>query len=322
MKPGFRQRGVILLSALVLVALAAVVAAALFFDTGMAGRRAANAFGMEEAVQIGLGAEALAAYTLGEDRNQNDTPNEDWTTPSGVMEVHPGVALEGRLHDLQGRFNLNMLVKADGTRDENTYKVFVRLLELLNLERKWADLLVDWIDPDVQAEPEGGEDSLYMSQTPPHLVGNGPMTSTSELMQLPGFTQEMFRALAPHVAVLPPSVRTINTCFADGYVLDALYAVHPTDKAHVEYSALTAEEMTDRRDGECFPRRTSLGTDAPLMLAMTGERTSWFCLQTRVLVGTAQFDLYSLMYRSGTQARAVMRGFGMDCKTPGQNGNE
>lgn len=322
MKPRHAQRGVVLMTMLVLVALAAVVAAALFFDTGISARRATNSFAMEEALQLGQGAEALAAYALADDKNQTDTPQDSWATPTGPMDVEAGVTLDGQVHDLQGRFNLNSLVKADGTPDENAGKVFARMLELLGLERRWTDLIVDWIDPDVQAEAEGGEDSLYMSQQPPHLVGNLPMTNTSELLQLPGFTQAMYRKLAPHVTALPPSVRTINVCMAGGVVLDALFALKPNDAKHVEYSSLATQEMNDRRGSECFPRRSVIGAEAPAIQAITTERTSWFCLQTRVLVGTAQFDLYSLIYRGTGQARAVMRGFGNECKTLGQDGDK
>ena len=62
-----RERGVILMSALILVALAAIVATSLFFDTALAARRAAASFSMEQAVQLGAGGEALAAFAIAED---------------------------------------------------------------------------------------------------------------------------------------------------------------------------------------------------------------------------------------------------------------
>jgi len=305
-----RQRGVILLSALVMVALAAVIAAALFFDTGMAARRTAGSFGMEEALLLSEGAEALAAYVLADDKNQTDTPQDSWAQPSEPFEVTPEIAMQGQLYDLQGRFNLNSLVQASGKRDENTLKVFLRLLELLQMERTWADFVVDLIDPDVLPEQQGGEDSLYTSQLPPHRTGNLPITSVTELMQIPGFTRELYLKLEPHVTALPPSVRTINVCMADGIVLDALFAANPSTQGHTEYSLLPQQEFDDRRATECYPRRTALAGNSQTMLALTAERTNWFRLQTVVRVGTAQFDLYSLMYRSGGgQARAVMRSF-------------
>lgn len=308
-----RQRGVVLLSALVLVALAAVVAAAVFFDTGLSARRSAANFGMQQALQLGQGAEALAAYALSEDGNSTDTPAEPWARPYGPVEVAPDVSLEAQLVDLQGRFNLNMLLDQDGKRDENAYKVFRRVLELAGLDTRWAPLVVDWIDPDVQPEAEGGEDSLYMSQQPPHRAGNQPLTTISELQQLPGFTRQLFQQLAPHVTALPPSVRTINVCSASGVVLDALYALSETDARHSEYSQMKPEELAERRAGGCFPQRSVLAPNVPAAQAMTSERTAWFRLQTWTRIGTAQFALYSLMYRDGSgQVRPVARTLGTE----------
>ncbi|HMA11377.1 MAG TPA: hypothetical protein VKO83_05790, partial [Steroidobacteraceae bacterium] len=89
-----RQRGVILISALILVALAAVVATSLFFDTALSARRAAASFSMEQAVQLGAGGEALAAYALAEDRNSDDTGKDAWAQHYGPVEVESQVALE------------------------------------------------------------------------------------------------------------------------------------------------------------------------------------------------------------------------------------
>ncbi len=59
-----RQRGVILISALILVALAVIVATSLFFDAALTARRSAASFSMEQSLALGQGAEALAAYAL------------------------------------------------------------------------------------------------------------------------------------------------------------------------------------------------------------------------------------------------------------------
>lgn len=308
-----RQNGVILLSALVLVALAAVVAAALFFETAMTVRRTAASFSMEQALALGQGAEALAAYALRDDRNRTDSPDESWAQPYPAVEVAPDISLEAQMIDLQGRFNLNMLVNADGTRNENAMKVFRRLLDLLDQDERWADMVADWIDEDTRPDGNGGEDSLYLSQQPPHRAGNLPMSSISELQQMPGMTLEVYQRLAPHVAALPPSVRTVNVCTADGFVLDALLAASEESSQRVEYSALTAEDMSSRRTSGCFPGRTVLAGNDQAVQAITGERSSWFRLQTWMRIGTAQFALYSLMYRDGSgQVRPVARSLGTE----------
>lgn len=308
-----RQRGVILLSALILTALAAIVAATLFFDTAMAARRSVASFSMEQALELGRGAEALAAYAIGEDRDQDDSTLEEWAQPYGPLEVAPEVSLEAQVTDQQGRFNLNTLIGVNGERDEDAYKVFRRLLQLLEMDTRWAGLLVDWLDPNVMPSPEGGEDSLYMSRRPPHRVANMPLTSISELQQLPDFDLRQFERLKNHVTALPPSVRTVNVCTADGFLLDALYAVTNNDATHVEYSTLTPEQLTERRANGCFPRRTVLTGGDRDMQEITAERTSWMRLQTVVRIGTAQFALYSLMYRDATgRVRAVTRSFGTE----------
>ena len=307
-----RQRGVILLSALVMVALAAVVAAALFFDTGLTGRRARSSYDFEQAWLLVHGAEAIAAQALADDDGPTDTPSDSWASPVDPVEVEEGLTLEARLVELNGRFNVNTLVNADGTTNENAMKVFTRLLELLELDAGWADMVADLIDQDTQPLANGGEDGLYLAQTPPHRAGNLTITSVSELLQMPGFTLEMFVKLEPYITTLPPSARTINVCTAPGLVLDALFAVHESDTRHVEYSTLTEEEMDQRRTSGCYPQRTAFASGQQDMQQLTSERSSWFRLESWVSIGTAQFALYSLMQRDGGgQVRAVARSMGI-----------
>jgi len=308
-----KQRGVILISALIIVATATVIAAALFFDTGLTARRAAANQGLEQAFEIARGAESLAAQVLDDDTGQTDTPQDSWAQPVEPMEVETGIMLEAKLEDLSGRFNVNSLVNPNGTRNENAAKVFSRLLELSGLDARFTDLVVDWIDPDTQPGPDGGEDGLYLAQTPAHRAGNLTVTSLSELQQLPGFTREMYRKLAPHVTALPPSARAINVCTADGHVLDALFALTQNDTQHVEYSRLTPEELTQRREGACYPQRSALTDGQQAMQQLTSERSSWFLLQSWVGMGTTQFALYSLMQRdSNGRTRAVARSLGTE----------
>ena len=85
-----------------------------------------------------------------------------------------------------------------------------------------------------------------------------------------------------------------------------------TNALEDSFKALSDEQLSQQRSGECFPRRAALAAGSPAMQAMTSERTNWFQLQTWVRIGTAEFDLYSLMYRQGRQARAVMRSLGTD----------
>ena len=58
------QRGVALMTAIVLVAIAAVLATAIAFSSTMAARRATTMFGADQSLLAAEGAEAMAAYVL------------------------------------------------------------------------------------------------------------------------------------------------------------------------------------------------------------------------------------------------------------------
>ena len=59
-----RQRGIALLVAILLVALGTIIAAAIAYRSAMTARRATATFSFDEALLVGEGAEALAAYGL------------------------------------------------------------------------------------------------------------------------------------------------------------------------------------------------------------------------------------------------------------------
>jgi general secretion pathway protein K len=170
------QRGVALLVAILLVALGTILAAAIAYENAMTFRRGAATYAFDQALLVQEGAEALAAYGLRlaqKSDPQHTYASEGWAQPLGPLEIVPGVMLTAQLEDLQGRFNLNNLVKQDGTPDPVAVSAFQQLLAAVGLEPKWAGYMVDWIDRDiVPSVPDGAEDSVYMGQTPPYRTPN------------------------------------------------------------------------------------------------------------------------------------------------------
>ncbi|MFM1887465.1 MAG: hypothetical protein RL026_2622 [Pseudomonadota bacterium] len=311
--PPARWRGVALITAMILVTLATVVAVALGTRTALTARRQVAAVAPEHALQYAIGAESLAAYVLREDNGPQDTLQDSWTQPYGPVEAAPGVMLEAQLLDEQSRFNLNTLVDAQGAIDPQAVAIFSRLLELVGLETKWAPLLADWIDSDVLATQDGGEDALYLSQQPGHRAANQALTSTSELLQLPGFGRERFLKLAPHVAALPPEARRINVCLASGVVLDALAATNESAGRGVEYSLMTGEALAQARSRGCFPGVSVLqATLGPQIEGRVGESSQYFGLRSGIQLGQARFAMYSLLKRDGGRVLTVLRQFGTE----------
>jgi len=201
------QRGVALIVAILLVALGTIIAATVAYENAMAARRGTATFAFDQSIMISEGAEALAAFGIRQFFQANPSNvylGQGWDKPVGPMEVVPGVMLEASLEDMQGRLNLNNLVQKDGTPDPVYVAAFTKLLELVGLETKWAPMIVDWIDVDIVPQSiDGAEDSVYMGQTPPYRTPNRYITSTTELLALPGFGRDRYLALAPYIAALP-----------------------------------------------------------------------------------------------------------------------
>jgi general secretion pathway protein K len=323
-----RQRGVALIIALILVALATILASKLSFDGFLEQRRTVGMLAAEQALHFGMGAEALAADVLIQDAQSSATLtilSAPWAqptqplpiTPEDNPEGEPIGSLQGALEDMQGRFNLNSLARLgpdNKTEDPRPLEQFQRLLASVGVEPKWAGLARDWIDPDSDvSSPDGAEDSVYTSQTPPYRTGNWPLMSPSELMNLPGFGADRYRKIAPYVTALPNANTTINICTAPALVLESL-----VEGLNGEWSG-NPTVLTNGRKTGCFPDKTTFTNVAtsfagPKAMANIGTpidtRSSYFQLTTRVTLGTSEFTLYSLLYRGSSKVTPLLRSFG------------
>jgi len=342
-----RQRGLALLVAILIVALGTMIAAAVAYENAMTARRGVATYAFDQSILVAQGAEALAAYGLRQIVQSDPKqiyPGQGWDKPLGPIEVVPGVMLEASLEDLQGRFNLNNLVKQDGTPDPVMTAAFTQLLALLGLEEKWTGYIVDWIDMDgTPSIPEGAEDSVYMGQSVPYRTPNRYITSASELLALPGFGRDRYLKLAPYVTALPYNT-TINVCTASGVVLDAFIGA-----GHSEFSSDPASLGKNRQNTTgCFPTlanyatafdpkvwagsqaaappatqipKPGRGATAAAAPAVTpgaqskfGQTSSYFRLMSVVSIGSTEFNLYSLLYQDGQQrmVRPIQRSFSPD----------
>ena len=309
-----RQRGVALIMAVLIVALATILAVNVTFRGMVDQRRAANLFALDQGFEVALGAEAWAADILRKDAqdSQTDHYGEIWAKSLSALPIDEGVGtVEGRIEDMQGRFNLNNLVFSDGTTNETAVKQLERMLGMLDIEPTWATAMADWIDSDVQPGfPDGAEDSVYTGLDPPHFAANMPITRASELMVLPEFGADRFRRLQPYITALPVGTR-LNVCTAPGIVLDSL------SESQRQFS-LDPEDLAKRRMEACFPTLDELrGTldqaEYEQIKDTLSESSSYFRTTVWVTIGTTQFTLYSLLARGGAgTVRPVLRSFGAE----------
>jgi general secretion pathway protein K len=315
--PRRRQRGVALIMAVLIVALATMLAASVSFKGYLDQRRSANAFSLDQGFEVALGGEAWAADSLRRDKQQSpktDDFTEEWATPIPPIPIDNG-QFEGQLEDMQGRFNLNSLVTLEGGQlkfDQPAIDRFERLLELLELETKWARIIADWIDSDIQPNfPDGAEDPTYTGLSPPYRTANMPLTRASELLAITGFGLERYRKLEPFVTALPIGT-AINLCTASPELLDALVAGR-------RQFTLARENTMETRKQRCFPTvddyKSGLSNDQTQELVqgkVVDQTSAYFRSTIWVTIGTTQFTLYSLLYRSGNNGlvRPILRSHG------------
>ena len=170
--------------------------------------------------------------------------------------------------------------------------------------------MADWLDTDtVPGFPEGAEDGAYLSQNPPYRSANGPVTTTSELMALPGMTLEEFQRIRPYVAALPVGT-TINICTAAAPVLASLI------EGGTDFG--DAESLKSNRGDGCFPTIADLQAtlDPALYQALQptiSDTSNWFRAVTVVRIGTSELTLYSLVERNSSGgSRTVLRSTGTE----------
>jgi general secretion pathway protein K len=311
-----RQRGVALITAIVVVAIATVLAVRIGTRAAMDLRRTAGLVALDQGWHVALGAEAWAIEVLSEDQKDSPAPGSDhlaeaWAQPLPPLPVDGG-ELRGALEDMQGRFNLNNLVGRNLEPDVANVERFQRLLMLVGAQPRWAGMMVDWIDENSVPEQDGAEDGTYLSQNPPYRTANGLVATTTEMMALPGMTRDEFERIRPYVAALPAGT-PINLCTAKAPVLAAL-----AETGGAEFS----EELlaTNRKEG-CYPTKEFLPSMVGDPLAQdlinskaVSETTNWFRAVTAVRIGTSEFTLYSLINRnsSDTAIRTVVRSTGTE----------
>jgi general secretion pathway protein K len=317
----FRQRGVALLVAITIFAIATTLAAAITYNKAMAARRAAATFTLEQALQAGMAAEALADIALeSSGSSARTTPDQEWAQPFPPTEIEgTGIWIAATVEDLSARFNLNSVVKWDAATasfvaEPDQVEVFQHLLRSLDIDLRYADFLVDWIDTDIAPYGQGGEDTLYLSQTPPYRPPNTFITHASELLAFPGFGAENYAKLAPYVTALPNDAK-VNVCTGLGLVLDA---TRNDPQNQSEFAGTDLSSKGQRAKG-CFPTKAVFSgviADATRKAkadARVEEFSQWFRLRTNIRIGTAEFVLYSVLFReSDNKVRTFQRSFGSE----------
>jgi general secretion pathway protein K len=293
-----RQSGVALITALLVMALITTLTFSLEWDNSMDLRRTYVSLYRDEAIQAAYGAESWVLTILRQDSQDSTTDHlgEIWASELPVLPLGgPGDSIQGEIYgeiqDLQGRFNINNLVDAQGKVDEPSLEQFQRLLLALGLDPRFAGIAADWIDADQDASfPDGAEDSIYTGLVPPYRAANQIISSPSELAALEGMDKATLDILLPHVTALPGRT-AINVNTATGPVLQSL----DENLSVADVEGLLAQRQ-DTGFGDVNATFTPLVT--PEVLNQLAETSDYFRLRVVVRVDTVRVTFYSLIERS------------------------
>lgn len=305
MRNGRRDRGVALITAMLISAIATMVAANLAWDNALDVRRTMVLLARDQAMQVALGAESWVISILHQDQDESDTDHlgEIWASELPGLPIDGGEVF-GSIEDLQGRFNINNLVDDEGKIVQESLEQFQRLLKALDIDPRFAGITADWIDSNVDASfPDGAEDAIYTGIIPPYRTANQTLTNVSELAAIEGMDRATYRLLAPHITALPGRVG-INANTATAAVLQSL---------DENMTAADVEGLLQEREAGGFADINTAFASlvTPDVLNRLEDSTQFFRLKVVVRIDTVRITLYSVLQRSQNgNVTPILRSFG------------
>jgi general secretion pathway protein K len=286
-------------TALLVCALAAALSTALLVHVDDWIEHVAAGRDRAQALELARAGVDFARVILAEDQRLTavDTLDEDWARILPPMSVEGG-QLSGRIEDLQGRWNLNNLLRG-GSIDSEALSTYRRLLVVLGLGEELADSLADWLDSDEKARPGGAESAYYLNLKPPYPAANGALEHVSNLRRIKGYDGTVLQRLAPYVAALP-GVQPVNLNTAPPEVL---HAIEPTLSLSEARQLVASRRSAYFRDLADFRARLPNPASATLASAV-GVSSQYFLATAEIVVGSSRLVLNSLLERSAARGRA------------------
>lgn len=250
-------RGVAMITALLVVALATTAVISLVFAQQLAVRRTELVLHGGQAWLYTLGVEDWARGTLLRDArlNKQDGLTDAWAAPLPETRISGG-KVTGRIEDLQGRFNINGLVR-EGVLHPQAVAQFQRLLLSLGVADEVAGALLIWL----QTQRLVGDEQLGRRFL--------PLVHLSELRQVEALNAETYQRLQPHMVALPePTEVNLNTATPE--VLASLYQQVSPDQAKAIRKTLAGKPLTSIEQAQTMPELRGLAV--PQEFVSVGSR--------------------------------------------------
>jgi general secretion pathway protein K len=145
-----------------------------------------------------------------------------------------------RIEDETAKFNVNALIRDNGSFNENAYRSLKRLLEILSLPEEIADRIADWIDQDSEARISGSENGAT----------NSALLSTDEILMIRGIRKEDYDTLLPYITVYGD--RNTALININGAEVPVLMSILDAGRGDFPITEDLATRITTYRDSQPF----------------------------------------------------------------------
>jgi general secretion pathway protein K len=298
---GKDQQGVAIITALLIVTIAATVSMTISTHLQLDVRRTSNLIAQDQADFYLLAAEEWSQRILRQDKKDTkiDELGEPWAIEIPPLPVAGG-SIQGKLTDLHSCINVNSLINA-GAVDTTTSTRMTQLFRNLGLNNISTQSIVDWIDSDMETtNPDGAEDGYYLNLDKPYRAANSAIQSVSELRLMKGFEDDgKYRQLKDYLCAFPTDssaatgAPAINVNTASAEVLKSLSA-NMTDSL--------AKDIIDNRIETPFNDISEFKSFAGVGTIIKDTKnlsvsSNYFLLRTQAIIGQANKIMYSIIYR-------------------------
>lgn len=312
MKDDSSQRGIALLTILVMVALATILAATIAKRQTNTSENTGYLMRQDQSLLYAKSAEAFFSELLIQDSDNGssiDHLQENWAKPMPAFPVEDGF-ISGRLLDESGKFNLNNLLKADGSVDDSARRWFEKLLQRVGLPAELSQAVIDWQDADDETTGAmGAESNYYQGLDPSYLASNTRFHQVEELKLVRGFEGKNYDLIAPYVTALPEATK-INMNTAAPLLLASIDPKLDVKTLEQELKAKQAELAYFNSVEDLWKLNAFSGiepqnkTDAAAWL---DSKSNYFTAQIEVVLSERKRQFTSAMMRKDKQVTVYSR---------------
>lgn len=308
-----QQQGIALITILVMVALATILAATIAKRQAATAESTAYLMRQNQSLIYAKSAEAFFSELLVDDAEnaaEVDHLQETWAQPMPAFPVEDGY-VSGIIQDESGKFNLNSLVTAEGTVNENAKVWFELILKRAGLPAQLSEAVIDWQDEnEIPSGSMGAESNYYQGLPNAALPPNAKFHSVEELKLIRGFEENKYKLIESYLSAAPMQDSTVNINTASAFLLASM-----DEKLDVN----AVQQLLDQRQAnlEHFSNVSELWALEPfaqveaakrnVLNSLLGVQSNYFKAQIEVVLSERKRQFSSELVRRDKQIYVAYR---------------